>query len=332
MKKTQFRGYILEHVLAYILKASGYSIIDKISRIEPDITKENNGLNITGRGAKHQIDVIGDLDWIPVFTFPTRLIIEAKFKSEKVRINIVREQIGILADINENYFSAKSNNPKPRYRYVSAIFSASGFTKPAIDLAVAHQIQLIDMSGDAFAVILKAINNFTDKIFGEQENLGKEGVLKIRKHMIKNFFNQGDCHVNDDISNLRKQISSFRNKVFIGMSQGGFMLLLHDKKGNFLDSARRLQVQDVNIHWNTSDDGQKWVINPTNGDKYELTFKLPQRLHDWIYKASKNIFTAALDEKQRQFSKISIYHQDADNISKIFILKFDKNNLKHLND
>ena len=34
-------------------------------------------LAIRGRGGRHQVDVLGELAWIPAFTFPLRLIVEA---------------------------------------------------------------------------------------------------------------------------------------------------------------------------------------------------------------------------------------------------------------
>jgi len=334
MRKPQFKGYILEYVLAYILQSSGYTIIDNIDSAEPDLTKESNGLNLQGRGAKHQIDVIGNLDWIPAFTFPTRLLIEAKFKDEKVGINIVREQIGILADINENYFSANSKNPKPRYRYVSAVFSASGFTGPAIDLAIAHQIQLIDMSDDAFFEILEAVNNFTDEVFGEQQNLNKDVVRDIQNLLRKKFFHRDcvDFMDNNHINELKEVIDNFQSKIFIGMSQSGFMLLLYSENGDFREYANHHQAHDVAIHWNTSDSGKLWKIKPVYNDDYLLVFKLPRKLHDWIYKTSENIFESALNEKQKHFSKISIFNKDNDGVHKIFTLKFNKENLNRQND
>ncbi len=337
MKKSQFKGYILEHVLAYLLQSSGYSIIDKLSPNEPDVTEEGNGLNISGRGAKHQIDVIGNLDWIPAFTFPTRLLVEAKFRDKnssnkgRVGIDIVREQIGILSDINENYFSAISGDPKQRYRYVSAIFSANGFSKDAVDLAIAHQIQLVDMSDDSFSEILNAINTFTDNIFGNRKSITSKQVSTIRENLIKSFFeNYNVVEIeNTYINTLKASIDSFRNKIFIGMSQSGFMLLLHDSSGTFLDYAKEQQMHDVTIHWSKVDGGKQWIIKPLYGNDYKLTFKLPQRLHDWIYKTSEDMFTTAINEKERHFSKISIYHKDSVGNPKIFTLKFNKENLNY---
>jgi hypothetical protein len=338
MKKPQFKGYVLEHVLAYILESSGYSIITKVSNADPDITNGANGLDISGRGAKHQIDVIGDLDWVPAFTFPTRLIIEAKFRGQKIGIDVVREQIGILTDINENYFSAHSKDPKPRYRYVSAVFSASGFTQPAIDLAIAHQIQLIDMSDDAFSVLLETINLFTGGIFNQQDELEKtiadnvfnklKQALFHTEHEI-NFDQQIDC--GKLVNALKVSIDNFREKVFVGMSQSGFMILLYNSRGSFLEYARRNKVHDITIHWNSVDWGKKWIINPSySPDSYKLSFKLPQKLHDWIYKVSEDVFTEAIEQKQKHFSKISIYHKGENGESEVFTLKFNKNNLTQL--
>ena len=65
MRKAQFKGYILEEVLAYLIRTSGYSLIDTAPSNDPDLFSGTNGLNLRGRGTNHQIDILGELNWIP---------------------------------------------------------------------------------------------------------------------------------------------------------------------------------------------------------------------------------------------------------------------------
>ncbi|MBU0636966.1 MAG: hypothetical protein ABH818_02420 [Patescibacteria group bacterium] len=66
---------------------------------------------------------------------------------------------------------------------------------------------------------------------------------------------------------------------------------------------------------------------------YKLTFKLPQKLYNWIFKISENKFNEAINQKETHFSKTSIYyHDDFEDKDYIFNLKFDKNNLKKINE
>ena len=61
------------------------------------------GLNVWGRGGKHQIDAIADLRIGQPFSNPQRLLVEAKAYSNepKVGLPIVRGAVGVLKDVSE---------------------------------------------------------------------------------------------------------------------------------------------------------------------------------------------------------------------------------------
>lgn len=59
--------------------------------------------------------------------------------------------VGVLLDINQRNLIERDVGRFPRYyRYEYALFSTSGFSSRAIDMAITHQISLIDLSGDEF--------------------------------------------------------------------------------------------------------------------------------------------------------------------------------------
>ena len=173
MKKPQAKGYLLESVLAKLLKVNGYDLVTSTDNEDNEdneiVNLPRNGLNIKGRGAYHQFDSLGTFRITPPFTHPIRLFLEAKFyTSNKVGIDRVRMGIGILQDVNTNYSTVKMTNEKlklPKYNYNYAIFSTSGFTGDAQRLALAHKIKLIDLSSGYYSWIRDFINQIVDRLF-----------------------------------------------------------------------------------------------------------------------------------------------------------------------
>lgn len=129
---------------------------------------ERNGLVVKGRGATHQVDVLGELEWIPAFTYPLRLIIEAKFRGTTTGIDIVRNAVGVLLDVAQNNAPTQEQESfSPKYQYAYAVVSTSGFSQPAMNMAIAHQISLIDLS-------ISEYDSLKSSIVQSAENIGKE--------------------------------------------------------------------------------------------------------------------------------------------------------------
>jgi hypothetical protein len=110
-----FKGKVLEEVLAYLIRNAGYQLLVDPSQDPTELARRGNGLVVKGRGAVHQVDVLGQLGWIPAFTFPIRLFVEAKWhESSKTGLPEVRNAVGVLQDVNQNFSS--SSGSKSRYR------------------------------------------------------------------------------------------------------------------------------------------------------------------------------------------------------------------------
>ena len=336
MKKAQFKGYLLEEALAFLIRTSGYTLITRTHPDDPDLSNGHNGLKLRGRGATHQIDVLGELKWIPAFTYPMRLMIEAKFRNEKTGIDVIRGEVGILADVNENYFMPDDSTIKARYQYVSAVFSTSGFSRQAVDMAIAHQVQIGDLSIEEYDKLKQTINEATDEIFVDNDELSKEDAVNFRQEFRKILFSE-DSRVNlsynlienDSVGRLSSAIKNDYHKLFIGMSKGGFMLLLKaDNPEKFIDHIKRYGSHDIVIHWRDINNGKKWEIKPVVGD-YRLTFALPEKLHGYIYKLAENRYEAALNQKDIHFSKICItYYDELEDREYIINLKYSRENFR----
>lgn len=121
LQPATLRGYLLEEVLAWLLRGSGYRLLVDESQDPAELKNGANGLRVKGRGADHQVDVLGEFAFTPAFSLP---------------INFVHDP---------------GNRLRKRFRYVYALFSTSGFTEDAQDFALAQQISLVDLSGASFA-------------------------------------------------------------------------------------------------------------------------------------------------------------------------------------
>ncbi|ELS55817.1 hypothetical protein STVIR_3162 [Streptomyces viridochromogenes Tue57] len=76
------RGYLLEEVLAWLLRSSGFEVLtaddDKDKEPWKVLKEDKNGLLVRGRGAWHQVDALGQFRYVPPFSLPVRLFVEAK--------------------------------------------------------------------------------------------------------------------------------------------------------------------------------------------------------------------------------------------------------------
>ena len=169
MSKEGFKGRLLEEVLAYLIRNSGYQLLVDPSQDPEELERRGNGLVVRGRGAVHQADVLGQFGWIPAFTFPIRLFVEAKWRAaSKIGLADVRNAVGVLQDVNQN-FSRRDDGGRTRlvrrFNYCYSLFSTSGFTAPAQEMALAHQVSLIDLSGTEFDELREIIDGLGDFLY-----------------------------------------------------------------------------------------------------------------------------------------------------------------------
>jgi hypothetical protein len=341
--KAALRGYLLEEVLAFLLRQSGYKPIFDPPPDDPDLKTGPHGLLVTGRGADHQADVLGELTWMPSFTYPTRLFVEAKFRSSRTGVSTVRGLIGTLLDLSQNHltlaYRAVGGNPSlvPRFHYVGVLFSASGFSRPAQDLALAHGLSLVDLRQQAFQGLLDCISELVERVHPEFRvplPARSAALRSLKASLRRNLWAgtdvawlTGDAHADFDptlfdTSRLAEE-SKRTQGTHIGMSRGPFMLFLKaDNDNAFLDFCRDRPIHKVWIRWN--DERSDWWITPSGLDhnRYSLRFKLPALLAQWIA-SQANTDAAALDAKRRYFKSITIYHR-SDDREEIFRLQFDE--------
>ena len=59
MSVDSLAGYIIEELLAYLIRNTGYRLLTDASQDPREMRNQYNGLNVIGRGALHQVDVLG---------------------------------------------------------------------------------------------------------------------------------------------------------------------------------------------------------------------------------------------------------------------------------
>lgn len=176
---TQIRGALLEEAVLFLLRKVGYDPYDP-SALPPrldHLRSGHSGLEVRGRGTWHQLDAFALWRHAPAFMYPLHLIVEAKcYASHRpVGVEVPRNSVGVLKDISENYFTYSRRDKSfrgPRYNYTSAIFSTSGFTRGAVEYAIAHQVFLIQYENvPAIQPLIDAILQFDAscvRLWGQQ--------------------------------------------------------------------------------------------------------------------------------------------------------------------
>lgn len=349
LKKETLRGYILEEVIAYLIRTTGYKLLVDPRQDHRELAWRGNGLVVKGRGADHQVDVLGQLEWIPAFTYPLRLFVEAKFRIGKTGISTVRNAVGVLLDINQNNSPTRERRIlRQKYQYVYALFSTSGFTKPAIDMAFSHLISLIDLSIDEFLDLRNAIDRAADNItqrINHSNNQGRSNakvVATIRYALRSNLEILPSIHKSYSIPQtmiaaLQPVIEAARNydQLFVAMANGPYMLVMKANEPiSFVNYAQEYPNHEIDIRWSRLvDNGLTWMVHPLNEpNAYRLSFRLPTIFSNWIFGNPDHVRKRARHIKGEYFSNITVYYRD-ERRDYLFKLRYDPSRIdRHLQE
>jgi len=338
INKDTLKGYLLEEVLAYLIRNTGYKLLVDPRQDSRDLDWERNGLVVKGRGATHQVDVLGELEWIPAFTYPLRLI-EAKFRKKPTRIDVVRNAVGVLFDVNQNNSPTREQKTFfPKYQYAYAIASASGFSKHAMEMAIAHQISLIDLSANEYDALKMSITQGAENILRSIGNydIGEGKLISSIRYILRRELRtlpavESEHQLPNDLdlyfsNGLKPLVDTAReyNELFVGMANGPFMLILiAEDPRRFRNYADENPSHRVSINWSSETDKEIWVIRPSeNGNAYRLSFRLPEMLSKWVFDVHEKRKKRAKQVKQSYLSNITIYRH-VDERDYLFRLKFD---------
>lgn len=132
-----------ELVILRLIRENGFQEILTVDNYRTRRDREQF-FEMRGRGCWHQIDCPCQYDKFVAFVNPIRLLGEVKYYSRPITKDHIRQFVGVLKDIQENYFTTDDvNEPTNRYTELGAFFSSSGFEKEAEKLAFAHNIKTV---------------------------------------------------------------------------------------------------------------------------------------------------------------------------------------------
>ena len=340
MNKQQARGYLLEIVLSKLIEVNGYEVIREhnipyeysVPYEEQEIVSNSNGLNVRGRGGYHQFDTLGTFKITPPFVYPLRLFVEAKcYASTKVGIDRVRMGVGVLNDINTNYATVDLSTEQlsiKRYQYHYAIFSTSGFSKPAQRYAIAHKIHLIDLSNDAYKGIINLIEQIVDELMDNSDIDSSE--FNNFKNLFSELIYDGYYYHGDNkffVSDLLHLVRALKRNIenqflYLATINSVHMIpLLANSEFNELLKAN--PHQNISIHFNP-EKPYEWIIVPivdtVELPHYSIRFTLPELLSDYMGKDAEK----AMHIKDKMIGKIAFIAY-LDNINPtLCTLTFDK--------
>src|SRR5665648_875347 len=150
--RGQLKGYLFEIILLELLSRNGFTLINVDTEPRERVRESRDGfIELKGRGCWHQIDCPCDYHHLIPFSYPVRLLGEAKFYKTPLDKKHVRAFIGVIKDIQENYFVADNvdlNDTYPRRMEIGAYFAANGFQAEAEKLAYAHGIKTISYANN----------------------------------------------------------------------------------------------------------------------------------------------------------------------------------------
>jgi hypothetical protein len=336
---AQLGGYLLEEALAWLLRNSGYRLLVDHSQDPDELVLNGNGLCMKGRGAEHQVDVLGEFAFTPAFSLPIRLFLEAKFTRQKTDLPVVRNAHGVIHDINENFVHGPGQRLRKRFRYVYAIFSAKGFTQNAQDFALAQQISLVDLSGASFGWLRDAIEAAASTLDGLQEQYGIRsfpvswmrgqprrllGTLPMPTELdifprlpgTKAYLFADSAYpvLNRLALTLRERTGT---ELLMGFPAAPFVLpLAVDDVTRFLDYASVRPDHKIRLRWAGQGTEAEWRVSPAEQqdavdrelEEYQLAFNLPDHLESWISEYEEHragTAPAALGRSSSNSSRIS---------------------------
>ena len=308
--RAVLRGYLLEEALAWLLRNSGYELLTDKDQDPEALGWDRGALVVHGRGADHQVDVLGNFALTPAFSLPIRMFLEAKYYSTPCRLPVVRNAHGVIYDVNENFVHPAGSRPRRRYQYVYALFSASGFTRPAQDYGLAQQISLVDLSSVSFGWLKEPIAEAAAQLYvlRNQHRISRFPVSWMR-HVVRTrlgtpsaaetFAETDDGLVERFATNAPRfraaaagVLDTFaaslrvreKTELLLGFPAAPFILpLAVGDADRFLSFAELRPVHDVRLRRSGTGEDAEWGVTPCDDpNAYSLTFSLPDRVESWI--------------------------------------------------
>ncbi len=296
LRREVLRGYVLEELIAYLLRNNGYHLISNPAHDRAALSGGANGLRVRGRGAEHQADALGELTVPTPFMLPVRLFCEAKYLNHKVGLEVIRNALGVLNDVNEQFGStgATTKAPMRRFQYRYSIFSASGFTSDAEAYALAQQISLIDLRGPAFGYLLQAADRVTDALRAWQQQEGALSTSAVRATLrtVLDTEDPYDSSISEGPPSLLSSISRAvgvevqSRELWLGFPSAPYILALQpDDPVAFRRLITERVPPEARLEFRgRSEQNGSWALVMRDESEQEVVvrFGLPEAVDSWV--------------------------------------------------
>ncbi|MGW0537644.1 hypothetical protein [Streptomyces sp. NPDC003032] len=346
-KRSALRGYLLEEALAWLLRHSGYRLLVDYRQDDAELIGSGGSLRVRGRGAVHQVDVLGEFAFTPAFSLPVRMFLEAKHHSTPCELEVVRNAHGVLHDVNENFMSHAGTRPRRRYQYTYALFSANGFSPSAQQYALAHQISLVDLSGESFTWLRKAIRTTAASLYSAQNAhaVARFPVTWMRKVLrealgtwptgvpplpvttnAEQFKAAASVILTQFVDTLEQHAAA---ELLLGFPAAPFILpLAAEDQEQFLSYAEQCPDHAVRLRRSGQAATAEWTLSPREDEgAYRLAFKLPEHIEVWISGIEEKERQRILDIKQQFLSSITIYRMNGSGV-RAYQLRYEPSELR----
>ena len=178
-KRNQVRGYLFEVIVRLLLQKAGYL----------PITPDGEHIRLTdghvrGRGYWHDIDALGRYQYPLFYMYPIRLLAEVKCYDGDVPIWAVRNFVGALKDIAENYFVADKLSREQliayqRFTDCGSFFFATGYSIGAQRYALAQGVFLVSYENNPI------LSNIMYRMNRVLESVDIAAAAKEKKEFVK---------------------------------------------------------------------------------------------------------------------------------------------------
>lgn len=278
---------LLEEIILRALEAAGYATV-----LTPDnitIHAGNAGLELDGRGTRHQIDAIADYHFQQPFSHPQRLLVEAKCYWDSVGLETIRNAVGVHKDVSE-YWN-QNHKTEQRFHYQYAVFSANRFSPEAEAYAFAQDVYLFPLGrSHFFRPILKVIWSLKAwhlKGYDEIEGFSLRGLRAAFRAALRNNgdFGTGYGWIQNDerfsLNTVFQRLVAEAAKIeglLFASTRSGFLIMLVPNPAirlqELLDKATRESIR-IRVHRVMR--GWFWYLESQNEEKL-FTLDIPPEL------------------------------------------------------
>lgn len=313
--RARLRGLLFEPIILKLLEENGYSEINYTvdNRIK---SERNNFIEFRGRGGWHQIDCPCDYEYSVPFIFPIRVLAEVKFYKNPIQKHLIREYIGVMKDIQENYFYKDDiESLDDRYTELGVYFSASGYSDESIQLAFAHNIKtisyknvliieditnsILEMEGNYFRYRYCISKNNQNPFLSSFKQLLNNELDNIEEFIFRYNIPEGFERI---LNQLLSSIKKIKTNFFATTSGGALIHFISDSKFP-KELFSESDEGNVTIHYEVVGEKRKFYLRFSgDNEARKFHFNPPESLKLSAFLSERR----TLELKEKIFKTISI--------------------------